>query len=191
MQTPPSLPLKKPKTFMLVGVALLVLGIFYVLGLLMNIIMAAVPVMREQNAALKLLDTDPSYVPVYYTGLFLNGGLGLLAICAGIGLIKCKNWGRQLGIGWAALTILTTPLGLWITNKYVLPATQAEVQKQMEATGGSGAASGEIVLAIAKATTIGFLVFWVVFCIVLIIFLVRPKMKAWCSLQETQTQGGG
>lgn len=177
--------MKKPKTFMLVGVGLLVLGIFYVLGLAMNVVMIAIPAMREQNPALRLLDQDATYATIHYVSLALNGFLGLVAIVAGIGLIKCRNWGRMLGITWAAVTILSTPLGLWVTTKYVQPATAGEMQKEMSKS-GAPAEMGETILKVTNVMTMVFMVFWVAFCIVMIIFLSRAKMKAWCHLQETQ-----
>jgi hypothetical protein len=190
MQTPPSLPLKKPKTFMLAGVGLLIVGIFYFLGLAMSIATAAIPALRAQDPALKLLDTDPSYAPVHYTNMFLSGGLGLVAICAGIGLIRSKNWGRQSGIAWAALSILNVPFNLWVANKYMMPVMQAEMQKHASGN-ASSAQAGEIALVIGKVATIGSLVGLVALCIVLIIFLARPKMKAWCRMQETRPQEVG
>lgn len=188
MQTPPSLPLKKPRTFMLAGVGLLVLGIFYVLGLISNVVMALIPAIRSNNAALRLLDEDPSYVPVYYAGLILNGILGLVAIAAGIGLMKSKNWGRMLGIAWAAITILSAPLGLWLMNKYVHPAMVADMQKEFTRSGIPPEHS-ELFVQIMNVATMAFMVIWVLLCIVLIIFLARPKMKTWCHLQENQTPG--
>lgn len=175
---------------MLLGVGLLILGIFYVLGLMMNGVMLAIPAMREQNPALRLLDQDATYAAIHYASLVLNGFLGVVAIVAGIGLMKSRNWGRMLGITWAAVTILSTPLGLWVTTKYVQPATAAEMQKEMSKS-GAPAEVGDTILKITNVLTYAFLFIWVVFCIVMIIFLSRDKMKAWCRLQETQTQVPG
>jgi hypothetical protein len=131
------------------------------------------------------MDQNPEYAAVFNVSLFLNGVLAVAAIVAGIGLIKSRNWGRTIGMGWAALTLLTLPFGLWMTNKYVTPAM---TQMQKEMTGGKGLPDGfskgmEIgTLAISIVTT----VFMAALYIVILIFLARPKMKAWCRLQETQ-----
>ena len=185
MQTPPSLPLTKPKTFMLVGIGLLIMGIFYLLGLLMNVAYAAIPAMRETNPMLKIMDQDPTYAAIYNTSLALNGLIGLVAIAAGIGLLKSRNWGRTLGIGWAGLTLLMLPYGLWMTNTYVKPE-MAQMQNEMMGGKSMPEGFGKGMEVFTTALTILTTLFWAVGCIVVIYFLARPKMKAWCALQESQ-----
>jgi hypothetical protein len=184
MQTPPSLPLKKPKTFMLVGIALLVLGAFYLLGILANVAMGSIPAMREQNPVFKLLEQNPDYAVVHYGTMALNVVLGIVAILGGIGLLKSKNWGRLLGIAWAAITILGAPLGFWVSKKYMEPAMMSQLQ-QANASG----VPPELMTKLTTVFAIAGGVFWIAVCIVVIIFLARPKMKAWCRLQDAQGPG--
>jgi hypothetical protein len=182
MQIPPSLPLTKPKTFMLLGIGLLILGVFYIFGMLLNVAYASVPAMRETNPIFKAMDQDPTFKTIHNTSVVFNGLLGAVAVVAGIGLIKSKEWGRKMGMGWAALTLLMLPFGLWMTNKYVQPAMaqmQNEMMKGQPMPEGFGKGMEVFTLAITIVTT----VFWVSFCIAVIYFLARPKMKAWCALQ--------
>lgn len=184
MQTPPSLPLKKPKTFMVAGVGLVVWGIVLLLGLAVNLAYMAIPAMKAQNPVFKIMDQNPEYASMFNVSLFLNGVLAVWACAAGIGLMRSWNWGRILGMVWAAISLLALPFGLWMTNKYVTPAM---AQMQSEMSGGKlpegfakGMETGALVVSIVMTA------FWAVIYIVMLILLARPKMKAWCRLQETQ-----
>jgi hypothetical protein len=174
--------MKKPKTFMLAGVGLLVMGIFHLIGVLMNVAISAIPAMRAQNPAFMLMDENPDYALVHYASTALNVVLGGIGILAGIGLIKSKNWGRLLGIAWAVITILGAPLGFWVTNKYMAPA----MRTQMEQAKTQGL-DPELMTKVTGALAIAGGIFWIAVCIVIIVFLARPKMKSWCRLQENQT----
>jgi hypothetical protein len=183
METPPSLPLAKPKTFMIAGIGLLIMGIFYFCGMLMNMVIATMPAMRESNPVFKIMEQNPDYAAAYNISLVLNGILGLMALGGGIGLLMSRNWGRKLGIAWGVLYLLALPYGLWMTNKYVRPAMtemQHEIMKNQSAEFGKGM---EI---FTTAVTILTTVFWAAGCIAVIYFLARPKMRAWCALQETR-----
>lgn len=184
MQTPPSLPLKKPKTFMVVGVGLIAWGIVLLLGLAVNLAYKAIPAMQAANPMFKIMAENPDYAAVFNLSLVLNGVLALMAGVAGIGLIRSRNWARILGMAWAAISLLALPFGLWMTNKYVTPAM---AQMQTEMSGGKlpegfakGMETGALVVSIVMT------VFWAAIYLVILIFLARPKMKAWCRLQETQ-----
>ncbi|QIF04307.1 hypothetical protein G5S37_23210 [Roseimicrobium sp. ORNL1] len=169
---------------MVVGVGLIVWGIMLLLGFLLNLAYMAVPAMKAQNPVFKIMEQNPEYASVFHVSLILSVVVALLAGVAGLGLIRSSNWGRILGMIWAAISLLSLPLGPWMTHKYVTPAMaqmQSEISGQkLSESFTTGMEIGAMVASVVMA------LFWAAVYITILVLLARPKMKAWCRLQETQ-----
>ena len=100
--------------------------------------------------------------------------LGLLAtgvsVAAGIGLLKLKNWGRTLSIGYAIYSIVAGVIGSMVNYIFVMQPLmeQASHKSGPEAAGLIGAAIGG---------TFG-TCFGMIYPVLLLIFMLRPKVVA-------------
>jgi hypothetical protein len=109
----------------------------------------------------------------------VQSALCIVALVAGIGLVKYRAWGRSLSIGWAVVALADLVLGAVVTYAYVLPVTSRLMQS------GTLPAGGE--QAVAIGTTVGAAMsgFWTLILavtpILTLIFMTGQGAKRSCT----------
>lgn len=105
-------------------------------------------------------------------------GMGVIAsvvlLVAGIGLLRMQNWGRLVSFGYSVYAILAGLAGMVVTMAVLVPALKSQGSNNPAAMAGliGGVAGGMIGGCIA-----------LVYPILLLIFLNRPKVRAACTGQ--------
>jgi hypothetical protein len=64
------------------------------------------------------------------------GLISVLALVAGIGLMKYRLWGRKLSLVWAGFALAYIVVSLFINIVYIMPASERLVQAMLGMTGG-------------------------------------------------------
>jgi hypothetical protein len=67
----------------------------------------------------------------------IMGLISVLALVAGIGLMKYRLWGRKLALVWAGFALAYIVISLFINFIYIMPASEKLVQAMLALTGGS------------------------------------------------------
>jgi hypothetical protein len=95
-------------------------------------------------------------------------------LTAGIGLLRMQNWGRLVSLGYAVYAIVAGLAGIVVTLVVLLPALKPQGNSDPAAMAGmiGGVAGGLIGGCVA-----------LVYPILLLIFLNRPKVRAACTGQ--------
>lgn len=99
-------------------------------------------------------------------------GVSVLLIVAGIGLLKCRPWGRKISIGYAVYTIVASLVGAAVSA--IMLASVAN-----SASGGSPETG--VMLAGGIGGTIGGACFALIYPIILLVFMFRPSVVDACS----------
>ncbi|MBN2195700.1 MAG: hypothetical protein JW751_22960 [Polyangiaceae bacterium] len=136
-----------------------------------------------------LLTSQPGTNPVYdimrqnsillvwtYVSSALGALFTLLLILSGVGLLMAKSWGRLLGLGYAAATILFGLLGLVVNSVFLVPAMFALTESADPAL--AGGAIGGIAGAIGGGCV------GMVYPILLIFFMTRRPVVDYLAAQR-------
>lgn len=153
--------------FGILNIVFAALGVFGIIG---TITMLSMQKGFTHNPVLKIMHSNPAYM----SWIKINIPLGLIAgaalLTAGIGLLKIKKWARKLSIGYGIYAILLGLTNIFINVTYVfLPMFNLMAQQRSpEAIGGLiGAVGGGMGS-----------VFGLIYPILLLIFMTRPKIAA-------------
>ena len=162
--------MQRPTSVTVFGVLNLVFGAIGLFGMMFTVIILILPLPTTNNPVLEIMRNSPGYA----LWMKLAIPLGFLAcgvsIAAGIGLLKLKNWGRTLSIGYAIYSIVACLLGAVLNYIFIMqPLMERASQKSgPEAAGLIGAAIGG---------TFGSC-FGMIYPVLLLIFMFRPKVVA-------------
>jgi hypothetical protein len=66
------------------------------------------------------------------------GFISVLALVAGIGLVKYRLWGRKLSLTWAAVALGYIVVSVVVNLAYIMPATDKMMQAMLSASQASG-----------------------------------------------------
>jgi hypothetical protein len=163
--------MQRPVSVTVFGVLNIVFGALGVIGVIAVIVITYIlPLPTANNPVLEITRNSPGYALWMDVAL----PLGLLAtgvsVAAGIGLLKLKNWGRTLSIGYAIYSIVAGVIGSMVNYIFVMQPLmeQASHKSGPEAAGLIGAAIGG---------TFG-TCFGMIYPVLLLIFMLRPKVVA-------------
>jgi hypothetical protein len=171
--------MQRPTSVTVFGILNIIFAVFGSLALVASIALLSVSA-AFPNPMVRIMHENPSYA----MWIKINIPLGLLScaslLVAGIGLMKLKEWGRKLSLGYAIYALFMGVLGLVMNFFFLLrPLLQEAVQKQgPEAAGAIGGAVGGSV-----GGCLG-----MVYPVLLLIFLTRPKLVAafqWSQEEAT------
>jgi hypothetical protein len=152
--------------FGIVNIVFAVLGLF---GLLATIALFSLT-SGSNNPVVQIIREKP----IYATWLKLTIPLGVLScavlLAAGIGLLFLKDWGRRASIGYAVYAIVIGLISIVMNFIFLFPPMLEQVGRKQgpEAAGAIGGAVG--------ASLGGF--FGLIYPILLLIFMTRPKVRA-------------
>jgi hypothetical protein len=143
---------------------------------------------------------DPKIMLVNNAGILSGLILHITLIIAGVGLIRLAPWGRTLSLWWAVFQIVQIIALLIGTIVYVLPANQANMEKQfakMQAnvnanprTAGAadaGAQMSKIMNALAVPMAVAQSMTGMVYPIVLLIMLNGAGARAACLAKKSES----
>ncbi len=153
-------------TFGILNIVFAALGVIGIIGTILMFSMTD----GSHNPAIKIMRESPAYAG----WLKLSIALGLLSsaalLAAGIGLLALKPWARKLSIGYAIYAIAFGLLNLGMSFMFVFRPLLEEASRKQgpEAAGAIGGAVGG---------TFGGC-FGLVYPILLLIFMTRPKVTA-------------
>jgi hypothetical protein len=161
--------MERPTAVTVLGILNIVFAVLGVFGMLATLAMFS-PTAGSNNPALKLMQESPRYL-MWLKVTIPIGVLGCLALLAsGIGLLRLKRWARTLSIGYAIYAIVFGIAGVVMNFIFLFRPLLEEAQRSQgpEAAGAIGVALGG---------TVGGCV-GLIFPIVLLAFMVRPKVVA-------------
>jgi hypothetical protein len=94
------------------------------------------PAARQMIEA-AMADAGPIYV-VSGALQVVMGFISILALVAGIGLVKYRLWGRKLSLTWAAVALGYIVVSVVVNLTYIMPATDKMMQAMLSASQASG-----------------------------------------------------
>ncbi len=106
------------------------------------------------------------------------GVISVLALIAGIGLMKYRRWGQKLSITWAGLALAYIVMSLIVNFVYILPKSEAMVEAMMAGMpDGGGAAFSGMSSGVSAATQIFYALFLAVLPMLTLIMISKDKIK--------------
>jgi hypothetical protein len=136
------------------------------LGLLIAMVMPA----RTNGAAIPMLKEmyeNPTYISWMKISIPLGGIVHLALLAAGIGLLLLQNWARIMSICYGIYAILACLVGGVVTLNIVMPIMRNN------SGGPQGFFAIAMLIFMMGATVVG-----LVYPILLLIFMTRPKVVA-------------
>jgi hypothetical protein len=162
--------MQRPVSVTVFGVLNIVLGALGLFGMIFTIILLVLPLPTTNNPALEIMRNSPGYAALMKIMIPLGFLACGVSVAAGIGLLKLKNWGRTLSIGYAIYSIVAGLFGSMFNYIFLMrPLMEQASQKSgPEAAGLIGVAVGGIFGSC----------FGMIFPVLLLIFMFRPKVVA-------------
>ena len=163
--------MQRPASVTVFGVLNIVFGALGILGIIFTIIsLMVISPHATNNPVLEIMRNSPGYAAWMKIALPLGFLATGVSITAGIGLLKLKNWGRALSIGYAIYSIVAGILGSVLNYVFIMQPLmeQASHKSGPEAAGLIGAAIGG---------TFGSC-FGMIYPVLLLIFMFRPNVVA-------------
>ncbi|WP_038166478.1 hypothetical protein [Verrucomicrobium sp. BvORR106] len=177
---PPTLPIEKPKTLLVLGILNLAFAAFGIYGLITSVMMLVKPEMYAANPVVTIMQNDVAYA-TYYKGLL---GFSFLLVpanlAAAIGLIRGREWARKLTLAMALVGVVVAGVNGWISHTHLSGPAMAEAMKN---TGSDATAQKIMEVAMTVSLFVGFLVA-VVWTIVQFALLCRAKVRAYCKVAK-------
>ena len=157
---------QRPVSVTIFGILNIGFGMLNAVSLLISMVVLSRTNMAG-NPILKQLYDNPQYVAWTKISMPLGGIAAVVLLAAGIGLLFLQNWARIVSIGYGIYAILGGIVGGFIMLK---------ICASMMSQNASGP-SGMMVMAPLIGAIIG-MMFGLVYPILLIIFMTRPKVVA-------------
>jgi len=161
--------MQRPTSVTVFGVLNIVFAVLGVIGIAGTIVMFA-KMDAARNPLVKLMQDSPAFAAWMKLSLPLGIASTLVLLCAGIGLLMLKRWGRKLSIGYAVYAIVFGLLGTAVNFYFLLLPALDKISDRVgpeEAAAIGGAVGG----------TLGGC-FGLIHPILLLIFMTRPKVVA-------------
>jgi hypothetical protein len=165
-----ALPTNRPIPVTVFGILNIVFAALGILGVLSSLALFAAVGIHSNNPVIQLMHNSPAYA----AWMKVSVGLGLLVcpalLASGIGLLKLQSWARVFSIVYAiyavVMVIVSTVANYFLMVQPLL--VQAQGKPGPEAAGLIGAAIGGTIGSCAG----------VIYPILLLIFMLRPKVAA-------------
>lgn len=161
--------MQRPASVTVFGILNFVFAAFGVIGVIASITLFFPPPAATQPV-LKLMHEGPAYA----AWLKICIPLGLLScaalVTAGIGLLWVKSWARNLSIAYSVYAIIFALVAM-IINLALMAQPMFEQVPRRQQLEAAMAIGGPI------SGTIGG-IFWLIYPVVLLIFMLRPKVAA-------------
>jgi hypothetical protein len=164
---------QRPTSVTVFGVINIIFGGFAIICLPIGLLMSAGLVKFQHNPVMDMLSSSR----VWQIWNIVSGILGILSgivqLIAGIGLLKLKSWARITSVGYAIFAIIVAVANMFLTAILFLPM----IQKMNSGSGPEHAATvagmiGGIIGGLGGSC------FQLIYPILLLIFMTRPKVKA-------------
>lgn len=175
--TPPSLPFsaKPPGALKVFGILNIIFGAMGLLGVLPSLSLYFRPLDGQTGVMADLLRSDAFYLSAMRI-VSLPGMLFVFAqFISGFGLLKALEWARRLAIGSAIYGIIAGVFVGWLSMTRVMPF----MLKQVVPPGTDPAIAETTRIAAMVSGGIG-LVIGMLFPVLLLIFLTRPRVRDYC-----------
>lgn len=161
--------MQRPVPATVFGILNLLFGALGVLGLFGSAAMFSLPD-TGHNPVLRLIKENPAYATWIKTSIGLGALSSIVLLISGIGLLFMKLWARMTAIGYSIFAMVLNLVGLVINYQFLLKPL-LEDASQKSGPEAAGAVGGVIGVVFG-----GF--FGMVYPIVLLIFMTRPRMVA-------------
>jgi hypothetical protein len=161
--------MQRPTSVTVFGILNIVFAVFGIFGIIGTVMMLSMTD-ASRNPVVNIMRNSPAYAAWLKLSLPLGAAAIVALVAAGIGLLMMKSWARKLSIGYAIYAIVFGILGLVINFIFLMLPMLEEASRRQgpEAAGAIGGAIGG---------TVGGC-FGIIYPILLLIFMTRPKVKA-------------
>jgi hypothetical protein len=164
--------MQRPTSVTVFGVLNIVFGALGVLGMIFSIASFFILPDNGKNPVIEITRHSPGYAAWMKIAIPLGFLVCGVVIAAGIGLLKLKNWGRGLSVGYAIYAIASGLLGGVLNYIFIMQPLleQASQKRGPDAAGLVGAAVGG-----TFGSCIG-----MIYPVLLLIFMFRLNVVAAC-----------
>lgn len=185
-------PPKSPKVF---GILNLVFGSLGVLGLLLSVAFLLIPSSNLKGPLAGMFPADPTFISWMQILTGLGGLFALLQVISGFGLLKARNWARKLAIFVALYAIPAGLAGAYLNMKYVAPHSWKRVTDSMNQVQAQAPEVGKVfnnpgfeamMKQMMTASGIVGALGGMVYPVLLIFFLTRPKVRVYCIASSSK-----
>ena len=164
---------QRPTSVTVFGIINIIFGSFNIICLPISLLMATGVMRFMRSPVLDLLSESHPYVIWTTVGSIIGIFAAIVQLVCGIGLLKLKPWARTTSIGYAIYAIIAAIAGMFMTAVVMIPI----MQKIQPGSGPDHAVAiggmvGGIIGGIAGSC------FALIYPIILLIFMTRPKIKA-------------
>jgi hypothetical protein len=157
---------ERPMSVTIFGILNIGFAAFGLLSLLLSTVFLS-QMNTGANPVLKAMNDNPAYVTWTKISVPVGGIASVVLLAAGIGLLMLKNWARVVSIGYSIYAIVGGIIGgIVMFNVFESMLHQ-----------GAGGSPSVMIIGAMVGSLIG-IVFALVYPILLIIFMTRPKIIA-------------
>ncbi len=166
--------MKRPTSVLVFGILNLVfaaMGVFGILTLAAVMLTPQSPAMQkaiQQNPVLQLIQRNPDYAMFMKISTLAEGGAMVVLALAGVGLLLLWSWGRHLSTLYAVYAIIAVMIRAMVNYHFVI-APMLEKMPHGHLTPEQAGAIG---------ATAGGSCFGMIYPVLLLIFMFRPKVVA-------------
>jgi len=182
--TPPSPPsdVKPPGALKFFGIINIVLGTIGLLNVLPSLSLYFMSLDGQTGVMPDLLRSDPFYLNVMRV-ISIPGALFVFAqFVSGFGLLKALEWARRAAIGCAIYGLLVGTFVGWLSMTRVMP-----FMLKQTVPAGTDPAVAQMTGTIAVVAVVIGLAIGMLFPVLLLIFLTRPRIRDYCIATSTGT----
>jgi hypothetical protein len=177
---PPTLPIQKPKTLLVIGILNLAFAAFGIFGLLSSIMMLVKPEMYPGNPVPAILQNDVTYAAYYKVLMGFSLVLIPVQLASAIGLIRGREWARKLTLILAVLAVVVATVNGWVSHTHLSGPVMVEA---MKSAGGDATTQKIMEVTMTISLIIGLIVS-AAWAIVQFALLCRAKVRAYCKMAK-------
>lgn len=174
---PPTLPIEKPKTLLVIGILNLAFAAFGIFGLLSSVMVLIKPDMYPGNPVPTILQNDATYAAYYQVLLGFSFLLIPVQLASAIGLMRGREWARKLTLILALVAVVVAAVNGWISHTHLSGPVMAEAMKGV----GNDATAQKIMEVTMTISLIIGLIVSAVWAVIQFALLCRAKVRAYCK----------
>lgn len=163
--------MQRPNSVTIFGILNIVFGLGGVGGLLSTLRLFSANSSASVRSVTEIVLKDPAYATWLKMSMAPGFVASLVLIVAGVGLLKVREWGRKLSIGYSIYGIVSCIIGIAVNFHYLVRPMLHETTQKL------GPESAVMIGAIIGAVVGS--IFGLVYPIVLLAFMTRPWMKTF------------
>lgn len=162
--------MQRPSSITTFGILNLAFAAAGIGGILSTLRMFSADSSATANPVIELLLRNPVYASWMELSIIPGAVACIVLLAAGVGLLKFREWGRKLSIGYAVYGIVSCITGMVVNLLYLIPPTLQEASQKQ-------GPESTVMVVVAFGVTLTSVIS-LIYPIILLVFMMRPWMKA-------------